>query len=306
MGIWKQFTMATIVSSAAMLLAGCPAIPIDPNPNPGGETPQQQYDRGYDTGFARNDYYWTGFADSYDTVDGGDLYYAGSDIPYVENPPYDAGFYDGLWQAYNDGYFVAYDYAFTIGFSEGYDVAHGPGGYAFVQADQHIEWLDGGFSDGYNDGFSEGRVFGAYDWQAGIPFDWFDAMLDYRAGTDLTVGAVSTGNAGPVYLYEYGTDPYDLIYGKSAKTIRVPRGEVPAIRKSAGAEKRAENEKQSTGVSYRNLPADVRSNLSVTPAASERGEGATLRLKTSWLSRVEAYRAALNSKAIAVTPRTDR
>ena len=50
-------------------------------------------------------------------------------------------------------------------------------------------------------------MFGAWDWDDGRAFDWLDAMLDYRDGTDVTIGGVSTGDQGPVYLYVYGTDP---------------------------------------------------------------------------------------------------
>lgn len=251
-----------------------------------------QYDLGFAAGFAEDEEYWMGFDDSMDTVDFGPIYYQGSTIPVVEYPAYDAGYWDGVWYAYNDGYFVAYDYAFTIGFSEGYDLAFYPDWEDFLAADEHVEYADGGWSDGYNDGFSEGRVFGAWDYDDGRAFDWLDAMLDYRDGTDVTIGGVSTGDQGPVYLYVYGTDPAEGL--KSVRRARgVASGPVPAIRKSAAAKA------DPPALSYRPLINTVVQEFSVTPLLSPRSTF-ELTLETSWLDRVNAYRSALESPAKAV------
>jgi hypothetical protein len=282
-----------VAALAGLGLAGCPTVP-------GGGWSDAEYDAGFLVGFATDAEYWQGYADSYDTRDLGPIYYSGGEIPYVESPAYDAGYWDGVWYAYNDGYFVAYDYAFTIGFSEGYDVAFAPNWPDFLAVDEHFDYLDGGFSDGYNDGFSEGRIFGAYDWEFGLPFDWLDALLDYREGTDLEMGGVSTGDLGPVYLYEYGTDPNE--FAKQAGPARTPRaGGNPSVRIPAGdpAKRLAGAAKQETpALSYRPLPADVTNDLSVRPEISPRSDRA-LTLTDSWLDRVNAYRSAIGSKSTA-------
>lgn len=289
-GAWKRAAGMATLLLVSVVLAGCPVAP----------TGDPDYDAGFLVGFAQDNEYWQGFDDGFDTVDGGTIYYTGSEIPYYDDLSYDAGYWDGVWYAYNDGYFVEYDYAFTIGFSEGYDVAFGPGGIAFIQGDQHVEWLDGGFTDGYNDGFSEGRVFGAYDYGAGLSFDWFDALLDYRDGTDLTVGGVSTGSSGPVELYVYGTDPFDLI-GKSVLADKIAKrvAEGFSIRKSE-----AKAAKQNgTELSYRPLTTSVQGDLTKKPQLSPRS-GKKLTLTTSWLERVNQYRTAVDAKATA--PSTKR
>lgn len=52
-----------------LLLAGCPT---------GGTIdPKIEYDAGFVVGFAEDGEYWQGFDDSYDTVDGGEIYYTG-------------------------------------------------------------------------------------------------------------------------------------------------------------------------------------------------------------------------------------
>ncbi|HPU98492.1 MAG TPA: hypothetical protein PLO53_11135, partial [Candidatus Hydrogenedentes bacterium] len=157
--ISRAWVHLAAVGWMAATLTGCPYgyVPLDPGT--GDDTDgqaQYEYDLGFNDGFMRDDYYWKGYDDSFYTRDGGQIYYQGGTLPYVESPPYEAGFWDGVWYAYNDGYFVSYDDAFTIGFSEGYDVGYGPGWKEFLLLDQHVEYLDGGFSDGYNDGFSEG------------------------------------------------------------------------------------------------------------------------------------------------------
>ncbi len=262
---------------AAVALAGCPVYPPD-------DWDQVEYDAGFLVGFANDDEYWQGYDDSYDTVDFGPIYYSGSEIPIVEDPAYDAGYYDGLWYAYNDGYFVAYDYAFTIGFSKGYDTAFSPFWPTLFANDEHVEYNDGGFSDGYNDGFTEGRIFGAFDYDTNRPFDWLDAMLDYRDGTDLDIGGEGTGY---IDLYIYGTDPADL--NKSTLSLRHDRASgVPAIRRNADKAEIPE-------ISYRPLDNQATSDLQQRPATSERSDQA-LTLPTTWLERINAYRSALEAK----------
>lgn len=270
-------------------LAGCPAPP----------TGDVDYDAGFLVGFAQDDEYWLGFDDGYDTVDGGPIYYSGSEIPFYDDLTYDAGYWDGVWYAYNDGYFVDYDYAFTIGFSEGYDVAYDASGYDFVQDDVHVEWLDGGFSDGYNDGFSEGRVFGAYDYETDLAFDWFDALLDYRDGTDVEIAGVSTGNDGPVELYVYGVDPNDLVKTAAMAEKSAKRTAAGFTVRRGSASKTAADDAE---LSYRTLPTDVQSEFNKRPTLSPRSD-LSLTLTTTWLERVNAYRAALEAKAVAKTVR---
>ena len=271
LGVWA------VAVGVGVMLSGCPEIP---DTGGGGGNSQAEYDAGFDAGFLEDAEYWTGFYDSYDTVDGGPIYYSGSSIPFLETPPYDAGYWDGVWYAYNDGYFVEYDYAFTIGFSEGYDLAFSPDWAVLLASDAHLEWLDGGFSDGYNDGFSEGRVFGAWDYANNWAYDWLNAMWDYRDGTDLSIGGVSTGLTGPVYLYEYGTDPLDLI--KRDVPERPDRdGARPSIRRSG-------EKAEVPALSYRSLSAAAQQDFNVLPSTSPRMSG-TLGLSTTWLQRIEAY-----------------
>lgn len=272
----------TGLTFAAVALAGCPVYVPD-------DTYQIEYDAGFLVGFANDDEYWQGYDDSYDTVDFGPIYYSGSEIPEVQDPAYDAGYYDGLWYAYNDGYFVAYDYAFTIGFSEGYDTAFSPFWPTLLATDEHTEYNDGGFSDGYNDGFTEGRIFGAFDYDTNRSFDWLDALLDYRSGTDLDIGGEGTGY---IALYEYGTDPAD--YNKAARAPRHERaGGVPAIRHSA-------DKAEVPDLSYRPLGAQAMSELQQHPATSLRSDQ-PLTLPTTWLERVNAYRAAIEAKQAPAT-----
>ncbi len=264
----------TVIFSITILLAGCPYYFDDYN--------DPEYEQGFNDGFAQDDYYWAGFYDSYDTRDGGEIYYQGDQIPQVASPAYDAGYYDGLWYAYNDGYFVEYDYAFTIGFSEGYDCGYQVDWATFLAVDQHVEWLDGGFTDGYNDGFSEGRVFGAYDYEYQIPYDWLDAMMDYRSGTDLEMGGVATGNYGPVILYEWGTDPKTLM--KSNRTNVKSNRSIRHQTSTNSITKFSE-----PNISYRPLIPDAESKYQVIPTTSTRYSSRPLTLKTSWLERINEY-----------------
>ena len=267
-------------------LMGCP-VPVDP---------RSDYDQGFDAGFLRDDWYWQGYADSYDTVDFGPIYYQGGSIPVYTTPEYDAGYWDGVWYAYNDGYFTEYRYAFLIGFSEGYDNAYWPDYLAFLAADSHTEYADGGWSDGYNDGFSEGRVFGANDYEQGLAFDWLDALQDYEAGTDLYFQEVNvgTGAYGPVELYVYGTDPAakkSLLEGRKARTTATP-----AIRASVSADQVKVN--LDTQDLYRPLTTAATTELTITPTHSVRN-GRDLRLTTTWLKRVQDYTQA-SGKSLAV------
>jgi hypothetical protein len=259
----------------AIAMTGCPYFPgwVDP-----------EYEQGFSVGFMEDAWYWQGFDDSFATVGFEPLYYQGSEIPYAVTPPYDVGYWDGVWYAYNDGYFVAYDYAFTIGFSEGYDAANRLDYLAFLTADEHVEYLNGGWDDGYNDGFSEGRVFGANDFEMDL-FDWLDALLDYRAGVDLYFEEVDvgTGDYGPVTLYVYGTDPAT---SKAAHRSLSGRG-------SPGRSIRAVASVKTWGfeppeLSYRSLTAEAAAELDVAPATSPRSDR-PLTLTTTWLERVNAY-----------------
>jgi hypothetical protein len=259
-----------------------------------------EYDQGFSDGFLEDDWYWTGFYDSYDTIDLGPIYYQGSEITYVEEPLYDADYWEGVWYAYNDGYFVDYDYAFTIGFSEGYDAAYAIDYLAFLAADEHLECDDGGWTDGYNDGFSEGRVFGANDYEMGLPLDWLDAQLDYRSGTDLYFEEVGfgTGLYGPVYLYEYGTDPNVAV--KAAGPSR-PLGEGRTIRADAGAAKNAEDV-EIPPISYRTLPDVKPERIAQSPDVTPRGNR-PITLTATRGERITAYLNATQTGAKSLRTR---
>lgn len=279
-----------IITTLVLLGAGCPS----------GTPSEGTYDEGYDDGFAQDDWYWDGYFDGYDTIDFTPIYYDGSSIPYYDSPPYDAGYWDGVWYAYNDGYFVDYHYAFILGFSEGYDNAFWPDYLDFLYYDVHTEYENGGWADGYNDGFSEGRVFGAYDYEAGLPFDWLDALLDYESGTDLYFEEVDVGTGvyGPVYLYEYGTDPTTF-----KKAAALERGtKAPLTIRRAATTKGVDIDSLSL---FRPLDSQAKQDLQVTPDQSLR-DSIELRLETSWLQRVNAYLDTYKSAAKSTTIRTGR
>jgi hypothetical protein len=272
-----------LIFAAALTVTGCPYFP----PNDG----KSDYDIGFDDGFARNDWYWAGHDDGFDTIDW-TIYYEGDTIPYIDALTYDAGFWDGVWWAYNDGYFVDYRYAFIIGFSEGYDNAFYPDYLAFLASDVHIEYLHGGWIDGYNDGFSEGRVFGANDYEQGLPFDWRSALFDYEDGVDLYFEEVDVGTGvyGPVYLYEYGTDPHTLkAYAPRGDGILGPER---SIRKDL-----TKADDMDSRQLYRPLTADARQRYKVTPEKSMRADR-KLQLKTTWLQRIQSYLSAAKSAEI--------
>ena len=263
-----RFLAPIVMAAASAGLTGCPGLGIDL----GG------YDAGFAAGLAVDAEYWQGYDDSWDTRDGGEIFYSGSEIPELNDDSFDAGRYDGIWYAYNDGYFVAYDYAFVIGFTEGYDAAHRFDWLTFIRDDVHVEWLDGGFSDGYNDGFSEGRMLGAVDYDEGLPFDWTDALLFYKSGEDVFIEALAlgTGEFGPVFLYEYGLDPVDIINGVKTRSVR-KQGDAHEI-------------------SYRTLPAAVITALTTSPSTALRG-GRELTLDTTWLERINTYNGLFSKAA---------
>ena len=268
-----------VLGTLVLLTVGCPQT--------------GDYDAGFAVGFAKDDWYWKGYDDSDATLNYDPIYYQGGTIDQVESPEYDRGYWDGIWYAYNDGYFVCYDYAFTIGFSEGYDAAYFNGYLDFLKNDVHIENDNGGWGDGYNDGFSEGRVFGASDFEQGLVFDWMDAMNDYRGGTDLNFAeiAVGTGTYGPVLIYAYGTDP---LATSKARRAPAPR---PAIR-IAGAGKATDP----PAISYRPLVDKVKTELGKDPTSTPRSKR-PLTLATTWLQRVEAYRATIKPAAKSLRAR---
>lgn len=283
-----RVTCAGLLPAMMLLAVGCPYLPID------NILDDPEYAVGFGEGFLQDDWYWSGFDDSYDTVDLGTIYYQGGTIPEYTEPAYDAGYWDGIWYAYNDGYFVEYDYAFTIGFSEGYDAAYAPDYLAFLADDVHIECLDGGWSDGYNDGFSEGRVFGANDYEMPLPLDWLDALLDYRNGTDLYFAevGVGTGDLGPVYLYEYGVDPATLIKKAPPRAGALGRGR--SIR--ATGETGLKTTFEPPELSYRSFAGAPPALYQTTPTTSPR-EDRALTLTTTRIARVNAYLAATESTA---------
>ncbi|HRI86796.1 MAG TPA: hypothetical protein PK869_00950 [Candidatus Hydrogenedentes bacterium] len=248
---------------------------------PGGPTGDTDYDVGYAAGFLRDDFYWDGYFDGWDTIDVDPAYYDDSDIPFIDDGSYDAGYWDGVWYAYNDGYFVDYQYAFVIGFSEGYDNAYWDDYLDFLDFDEHLEFVNGGWSDGYHDGYSEGRVFGASDYEEARSFDWLDALLDYQSGTDLYFDEVDVGTGiyGPVELYEYGTNPNTL---KKAAKARMRSGSaLPAIRTATKG--------TTTDFEwFRPFDEEAADLLDYAPLESLR-DSIELRLTTTWLERVEEY-----------------
>ncbi len=279
-----------ILAAAVILGTGCPS-----------DTPTDgSYDQGFDDGFALDDWYWDGYYDGYDTLGYSPIYYDTSGIPYLDSPPYDAGYWDGVWYAYNDGYFVDYHYAFILGFSEGYDNAFWPDYLDFLYYDQHVEYDNGGWEDGYNDGFSEGRVFGAYDYEAGLPFDWLDALLDYESGTDLYFEEVDvgTGAYGPVFLYEYGTDPNT--FKRAAALDRGAKAPLTIRRNTMVKDVNLDSRSI-----YRSFDPQAQQDLQVTPTQSLR-DSIELRLDTSWLQRIDSYLNAYKSTTKSRTQRTGR
>lgn len=265
--------LAAALALLILLATGCP---------PGGPTGDTDYDVGYAAGFLRDDFYWDGYFDGWDTIAVTPYYYDTSDIPYIDELTYDAGYWDGVWYAYNDGYFADYHYAFVVGFSEGYDNAYWGDYLDFLAIDEHPEYLNGGWSDGYHDGYSEGRVFGANDYEQGLTFDWLDALLDYESGTDLYFDEVDVGTGiyGPVELYVYGTDPASLKRAVAKAMLRSGRA-VPSIRNAAKGTK--------TSLEwFRPFDEEAADLLDFVPETSLR-DSIELRLTSTWLERVNDY-----------------
>lgn len=268
----RWIALGLIILAHTTILAGCGS---------GSSSSRQltSFEHGYADGFARDGEYFLGYDDSWFTIGFAPILYQGGDIPFIDDFSYDAGFFDGLFDAYNDGYFVAYRYALIIGFSEGYDNAYWPDYLDFLAADVHTEYLNGGFSDGYNDGFSEGRVFGAFDFEVFLPFDWLDAFLDWESGTDLffeEVG-VGTGVFGPVTYYEWALDPHFL--RKPERGAGLMRAEAPSLRSVSREEPR--------DVIERLLGDSQTAELDVTPTDTPR-TSRDLRISESWLDRIDA------------------
>lgn len=277
----------TPILVASVILAGCGGGGGDSSDGP--EESQSAYNEGYADGFAQDSEYFAGYDHSFMTVGAGPILYDGDLIPFSDRLTYEAGYWDGLFDAYNDGYFVAYRYAFIIGFSEGYDAAFWSDYLDFLAADVHTEFRHGGFSDGYNDGFSEGRIFGAFDYEALLPFDWVDAFLDWQAGTDLYFEEVDkgTGEFGPVILYEYAENPHNV-----ADVSRTPQPDAQSIRmrmtESMVEGARADGvvpRNESTLEIARPLTASQSDALDTAPTTSAR-TSRELTITDTWLDRI--------------------
>jgi len=295
----RRYVFAGVTSGLLIAaLAGCPTVPSVP----GVPDTSPQFEAGFDEGFAQDDWYWQGFFDSFDTKDFEPLFYQGDQIPFIDDLSFDAGFYDGTWYAYNDGYFTDYRYAFIVGFSEGYDAAFYPDYLDFLAGDFHVENLNGGWGDGYNDGFSEGRIFGAADFEAGFPFDWLDALRDFEQGTDLFFEELDlgTGEFGPVILYEYGVNPFTLKSGEvKSNNPRKPRpGGVPAIR--GDGVKGVDD----TDI-FRPIVDEAAQELNVLPTNIDRNPS-EVRFETTRLDRIEVYLSGASGIAKSAEGDTQR
>ena len=282
----RRMAALAAVAMAAML-AGCPTA---------------EYDLGFTEGFADDTEYWYGYWDSWDTLDGSAILYDGDNIPYIDDNSYDAGYWDGVWWAYNDGYYSAYRYAFAIGFSEGYDIAFNEGWDLFLAVDSHPEWLDGGFSDGYHDGFSEGRIFGAWEYDAGWDFNWLAALLDYWDGVDVELPALGlgTGEFGPVLLYEYGVSPFEVIGKRTPGLTRKEGGS-----RGQALSRRPSKQLPETESIYRPLTVEAEAELNVLPAFSPRSNTGLL-LTTTWLERVRDYAYEMGAVVKEAPPTADK
>lgn len=278
---WTNLVQSLLLVVALVGMAGCPGATTT------------EFDRGFAEGFAKDDEYYSGYDDSWFTVGATPILYSGDEIPFEEALTFMAGFYDGLFAAYNDGYFVAYHDAFIIGFSEGYDSAFWPDYLLFLANDVHLEFLTGGFSDGYEDGFTEGRIFGAADFEGGLPFDWLDGFVAWENGTDLFFeeAGVGTGDLGPAILYEWGTDPHLLKKVPHKRRIELKRG------------MRQQNSGAKAVLDFaRPLTLAQEQVLSVSPPSTDRG-GTDLRLTTTWLERIlQADNAKQGGKALKQRP----
>ena len=297
----KTLSFPVMALLLAVALSGCPS---------GKES---EYNLGFNVGFLNDAKYWEGFDDSYETVPDGPIFYAGASIPELTDGSYDAGYWDGIWYAYNDGYFVCYDYAFMIGFSEGYDAAYQKNWKSFLLQDSHPEYLDGSFEDGYNDGFTEGSVFGADDYKRKAPFNWQDALWDYRDNIDVYLDELGfgTGEWGDVFLYEYGTDPHEFYKTKNAAASgtatrllfqknnggRGLRGTALQAKSPVNAAAPKAEELEIPALSYRSLPGRIQQSLPTRTLYVDRRQGTESHLNTTRLQRINAYRDAIGKNS---------
>ncbi|PCJ56585.1 MAG: hypothetical protein COA73_11865 [Candidatus Hydrogenedentota bacterium] len=298
MKILNRLPRRGIRSSAVLLVAALAFVGC--GGGGGGGDRVRTYNEGYADGFAQDSEYFNAYDDSWFTVGFDPILYDGDLIPFLDDDSYDAGFFDGEFDAYNDGYFVAYRYAFIIGFSEGYDNAFWADYLDFLANDIHIDYLNGGFSDGYNDGFSEGRIFGAFDYESFLDFDWLDAFLDWEAGTDLYFAEVDkgTGDSGPVVLYEWAQNPHLTRDAEDERAYRPVRGAI-TMRKTAG--ERNDGAIDTVAIS-RDLLDDQLLQLNVNPPTTSRTDR-DLTLDTTWFERIDAF---LNADAAGRTSKAVR
>lgn len=269
-----------LLCAVAALLVGCPV----PTRN-GPIQSQAKYDDGFLDGFASDTDFDDGYYDGWSTEFASPYYYDVSDIPNINALTYEAGYWDGVFLAYNDGYFQDYRYAFVVGFSEGYDNAFWPDYLIFLANDMHLEFLNGGWGDGYNDGFSEGRIFGATDYEGNYDFDWLAALLRYENGSDLYFEELNLGSGdfGPVVQYEHGTDPA-LNSKQTERRARVNLYRATVIRAWREADKINTNNLDPV----RPLTLEQEADLDRVTLFSLRSDRSLL-LTSSWLERIHAY-----------------
>ena len=261
---------------------------------------------GFESAFTEtNEHYDRGYNHSFDVYDnslpiGCGILYEGDLIGAVDALTIPAGLLDGEWYAYHDGYFAAYDDAFIIGFSEGYDVAFHEDWPTFLDLDEHLEWLDGSFRDGYHDGFTEGRIFGASDFEnSELPFDWVDALLFYTFEDDVAIDVtdsltLSTGVDGPAFLYEHGVDP--------ATEITEPSDCTPLVKGTGSFRSRAKAKQagfEAPEFMKREFSPEVLDVLQTTVESTVRGDRDTDRLEDTWFDRLIAYENAGGKKKTA-------
>lgn len=260
-----------------------------------------EYNAGYDAGFFDDTEYFYGYDDSFFTVGSGPILYEGDLIPFSDRLTYQAGVWDGQFDAYNDGYFVAYRLAFIIGFSEGYDNAFWSDYLDFLFFDLHTEYLHGGFSDGYNDGFSEGRIFGAFDYESVLAFDWLDAFLDWESGTDLYFEEVDkgTGEFGPVFLYEWGTNPHEFaLDSRDAEVTRTVTPKMHMRQSKTVRDLTAADIAPRFEELVRGFTDEQASALDTNPLSTSRSDR-DLTLTTTWLERIDLVLATSGDAQIS-------
>ena len=260
------------------------------------------YNIGFESAFtATDEHYDRGYNDSFDAFEndlpiGCGILYQGHLIGEIEALTLDAGALDGEWYAYHDGYFAAYDDAFIIGFSEGYDLAFHEEWPVFLDVDRHLEWFDGSFRDGYHDGFTEGRIFGAVDSETtDFPFDWVDALLFYTFEGDVFIDVtdsvtLTTGFDGPAVLYGHGVDP--------ATEITEPSDCTPLGKGRSSFRSRVKVKQGFVVPDFmkRDFSPDVLDVLVSIVRSTVRGDRDTDRLEDTWFDRLIAYEIALGEK----------